>query len=341
MVPYVVARAVRPHQGLARFAAWAVLGLTALVMLGLPGVAGASVEHEAEFLERINATRAEAGVGPLTLRAGLSEVARDHSRAMAAAGELSHLLDGDLEIGGWQPVSENTGYGWSVRSVHEMLVASGVHRANLLDPEPTDIGIGVALHDGQVWVTQLFSEPGTADLAVDTTGWRFTDVPPDTTHATAIERLADTGITGGCGDGRFCPHDAVTRGQFASLLTAAAELPAAPPAPFVDVSGVHAESIGALVQAGITGGCPATDDERFCPDDPVTRAQAATFLVRALDLSPTGDHPFRDVSPPHGDNVGALAAAGIVQGCTEVRYCPDESVTRGQAASLLVAAFDP
>lgn len=340
MVWHLVRPVVRRARGLVRPMTLAVLGATALLLLGLPTVAGASIEREAEFLERINAARAEAGAGPLTLRTALSDAARDHSRAMAAAGELSHLLGDGLEVDGWRPVSENTGYGWSVRSVHEMLLSSGVHRANLLDPESTDVGIGVALHDGQVWVTQLFSGPGTTDLAVDTTGWRFTDVPPDATHATAIERLADAGITGGCGDGRFCPHDAVTRAQFASLLAGAADLPASSSTPFVDVSGVHAAAIGALVDAGITGGCDPSG-ERFCPDDPMIRAQAATFLVRTLDLPPTDEHPFLDVSPPHADNIGALAVADIAQGCTDRRFCPDDPVTRAQAASLLVAAFEP
>lgn len=57
------------------------------------------------------------------------------------------------------------------------------------------------------------------------------------------------------------------------------------PAGFVDVDpdSVHAEAIDAVFAAGITRGC-AGGPPRFCPDDPVTRAQMASFLARALDL---------------------------------------------------------
>lgn len=331
LLPHAM-RSIAPRSpALSHLTGLVLLWLTALVLLGLPAEAGASLDHEGEFLERINADRAEVGADPLTLRPALSEAARDHSRTMAEAGELFHLLHDDLEVDGWRPSRENTGYGWSVRSTHAALLASGVHRANLLDPELTDVGIGVALHDGQVWVTQLFSQP---------TSWRFTDVRPDGTHGPAIERLADAGGTGGCGDGRFCPHEVVTRAQFASLLASAAELPASSSVPFVDVPEIHREAIAALVEAGITGGCDPPVGERFCPDDPVSRAQAATFLARVLDLRPTDDHPFLDVSAPHAGNIGALAVAGITRGCAEDRYCPDEPVTRAQAASLLVGSLD-
>ena len=52
---------------------------------------------------------------------------------------------------------------------------------------------------------------------------------------------------------------------------------------FVDVepSDTHAGSIDALLAAGITTGC-SSRPLRFCPDRPVTRAQMATFLIRAL-----------------------------------------------------------
>ena len=57
-----------------------------------------------------------------------------------------------------------------------------------------------------------------------------------------------------------------------------------PPAGLVDVdsSSVHASSIDALFAAGITTGC-GIDPLRFCPDRAVTRAQMASFLIRALN----------------------------------------------------------
>ena len=52
----------------------------------------------------------------------------------------------------------------------------------------------------------------------------------------------------------------------------------------VDSSSVHANNIEALFAAGITTGC-RTDPLMYCPDRAVTRAQMASFLVRAFDLN--------------------------------------------------------
>ena len=48
-----------------------------------------------------------------------------------------------------------------------------------------------------------------------------------------------------------------------------------------DDGSVHQDAINRLAAAGITVGC---GDDVFCPSQPVTRAQMATFLVRALEL---------------------------------------------------------
>ena len=53
---------------------------------------------------------------------------------------------------------------------------------------------------------------------------------------------------------------------------------------FVDVvGGVHAGAIEALAGAGVTLGCDVVGP-RFCPDRPVSRAEMASLLVRALSL---------------------------------------------------------
>ncbi|MGI8830270.1 MAG: S-layer homology domain-containing protein [Candidatus Limnocylindria bacterium] len=52
----------------------------------------------------------------------------------------------------------------------------------------------------------------------------FTDIGPSKFRQD-IEWLAGAGITSGCGEGRFCPKGAVTRGQMASFLSRFLELP--------------------------------------------------------------------------------------------------------------------
>jgi hypothetical protein len=121
-------------------------------------------------------------------------------------------------------------------------------------------------------------------------GGTFTD-DNGSIYEPAIEAIADAGITKGCnppGNTLFCPTEVVTREQMATFLVRALGLPAGS-ASFADIAGsVHAANIGALAAAGITKGCNPPDNTLFCPKDPVTREQMATFLARALHL---------DVSP--------------------------------------------
>lgn len=158
-------------------------------------------------------------------------------------------------------------------------------------------------------------------------------------HAGAIETLVAAGITQGCAARTFCPRDPVTRGQIATFLDRAMDLPAAT-ATFSDVPGdhPHADGIAAVTAAGIAQGCAPG---RFCPGAALTRAQMATLLDRALDL-PDGPRRFSDVAPDgvHTPGIWAVAAAEITQGCAPDHYCPWQQVTRAQVASFLVRAFD-
>lgn len=120
---------------------------------------------------------------------------------------------------------------------------------------------------------------------------RFDDVHPGLQWAAHVERLASLGIVSGCAvdPARFCPRATVTRAQAATLLARAFDLAADEPSAFVDINrqGPHAAGIDALAAAGITMGCD-TEPDRFCPDDLVTRGQAATLINRARDLAASG-----------------------------------------------------
>jgi hypothetical protein len=108
--------------------------------------------------------------------------------------------------------------------------------------------------------------------------------------------------------------------------------------PFVDAdSSIFRPDILWAWQAGITSGC-ATD--RYCPDQPVTREQMASFLARALHLPATSrDYFTDDERSQHEANINRVAAAGITTGCAATRYCPGATVTREQMASFLARAF--
>jgi hypothetical protein len=151
--------------------------------------------------------------------------------------------------------------------------------------------------------------------------------------------LYEAGITAGCGDDRFCPNGTVTRGQMASFLARAFDLPSTGHDYFRDDNAnKHEANINRLAASGITAGC---DGDRFCPDGLVTRAQMATFLTRALELAQSHeDHFWDDDGNTHEPNINRFAEAEITSGCGGGKYCPDGLVTRGQMAAFLHRAFD-
>jgi len=117
----------------------------------------------------------------------------------------------------------------------------------------------------------------------------FEDVSPSYWAAAWIKQLAAEGITGGCGSGVYCPEVPVTRAQMAIfLLRSKYGTSYNPPAVgistgFGDVNPNYwaAAWIKQLVTEGITAGCGSGT---YCPEQPVTRAQMAVFLVRTFNL---------------------------------------------------------
>lgn len=119
------------------------------------------------------------------------------------------------------------------------------------------------------------------------TGTVFLDVPTTYWSAAWIEKLAADGITGGCGGGNYCPNTAVSRAQMAIFLLrakhGASYTPPSATGVFPDVATTYwaASWIEQLYAEGITGGCGGGN---YCPNNPVTRAQMAIFLVRTFGL---------------------------------------------------------
>ncbi len=149
-----------------------------------------------------------------------------------------------------------------------------------------------------------------------------------------IAWVAQQGISLGCGGGRYCPTDIVTRGQMASFIARALNLPAAGTDYFPDDAGsVHEADINRLAASGITQGCGGG---LYCPTAPVTRDQMASFLSRALGLAPAGTDYFSDdAGSIHEADINRLAASGVTNGCMPGLYCPRNPVTREQMAAFL------
>ena len=97
-----------------------------------------------------------------------------------------------------------------------------------------------------------------------------------------------------------------------------------------------------LALRGITFGCAAGDNPQFCPTSLATRAEVAALLSRALGLLPTDVDAFTDDNGHMLEgNINAAAAAGVFLGCSNDRLvCPDDAITRGELAAVLVRALD-
>ena len=164
----------------------------------------------------------------------------------------------------------------------------------------------------------------------------FTDIA-GTPFEDDIVWLWEEGITTGCTATKFCPKDPVTRGQMATFLARALDLPPALGDHFTDDNGTaHEDNINRLFEAGITTGCTAT---KFCPKDPVTRGQMSTFLDRGYVLPVTTTDFFDDDNgTAHEAAINKVAEAGILTGCGPRMVCPNGVVNRQQMAHFLHGA---
>lgn len=208
-------------------------------------------------------------------------------RALAGAALVlaaaSHAVFGAVSVAWGQP--SDIGDAGVHRGAVEALDAAGVLRGTgcatgrLCPQEP------LPRWAMAVWLVRVL-EGGDPPSSGDS---RFADVGSWRWWAPHVERLADLGVTLGCRTrpSRFCPNRPVTRAQMASFLQRAFRLGPSPSAGFTDTRGsIHEPDIDALAEAGITVGC-SVDPSRFCPSEPVTRAQMASFLRRALQFNTT------------------------------------------------------
>jgi hypothetical protein len=115
----------------------------------------------------------------------------------------------------------------------------------------------------------------------------FLDVPCSSNFASWIEAMAAEGITGGCGNGNFCPTNPVRRDQMAVFLLkgehGSAYTPPQCQGTFPDVTcpSQFADWIEQLAAEQITGGCGGG---LYCPLSNNTRGQMAVFIVKTFHL---------------------------------------------------------
>jgi hypothetical protein len=152
-----------------------------------------------------------------------------------------------------------------------------------------------------------------------------------------ISTLVNKGVITGFEDGTFRPYTEVTRGQFASFLVRALQLPQGDSA-FKDVSKSSKlyKSIAAAKKAGIIVG---TTDGYAYPNQKITRADVAVMLDRAVQLKgqylETSHVDFGDQNkiPLYAkESIYRMAHYGLLLGTKENNIEPLAIAQRGQAA---------
>lgn len=132
--------------------------------------AGTEVEASAEassLLTLVNQARANNGLAPLSSASDLTAIAAERAAIMAKNGTLAHTPD----LGGrtccWTWIGENVAFAGSVRSLHDVLMNSSAHRANILKADADDVGIAVVKGGGSLWAAQVFRARSDGDRSAD------------------------------------------------------------------------------------------------------------------------------------------------------------------------------
>ncbi len=171
----------------------------------------------------------------------------------------------------------------------------------------------------------------------------FYDVPNNAYFYEAVKWAVKNGITTGVGNNLFAPEQPCTRAQIVTFLWRAAGSPepkgAASGMTDVVSGGYYEKAVAWAIENGITTGTTTTT---FSPDVTCTRAQAVTFLARALKAKAASAAEFSDV--PTGsyfaDAVAWAAANGVTEGIGGGLFGSDNDCTRGQIVTFLYRAYN-
>lgn len=161
--------------------------------------------------------------------------------------------------------------------------------------------------------------------------------------AADIKAMVERGVISGYEDGSFRPDNPVTRVELVAFLVRLAgwQLPAGGQPDFADLDAIPdwaRAAVAAAQQHGLVDGYP---DGTFRPDRPVSRVEAAAFLIRFLAETapaPSAWLPYRDLEaiPAWGrESVARAYAAELMRGVTATTFAPFSPFTRAQTAAVL------
>jgi len=157
--------------------------LTSLLFLFVclgSGAAGAADtprlrDDSARYLfELVNQERVTVGLLPLAWNNALAVAAERHAERMAASGSISHQYAGEPDLperfgaegARFSAVAENVALNGTVNGLHSAWMHSPGHRANILDANMTEMGIGVVKVNGRMYAVEDFAH-GVASVSLD------------------------------------------------------------------------------------------------------------------------------------------------------------------------------
>ncbi|MCF8012508.1 MAG: S-layer homology domain-containing protein [Clostridiales bacterium] len=173
---------------------------------------------------------------------------------------------------------------------------------------------------------------------------RFTDIDEHWAEID-IQHLAERGMVNGYPDRTFRPDNAVTRVEFTVMLTRLmGESGSGGELPYKDKEEIPRWARGSVALAYSRDLAAGYSDNTFRPRQPISREEAAAFLVRAYDmlngkpvLEPQAEK-FKDmdeVSDWAKVNVNRARALGLLGGRGDGSFDPEENITRAETAAVI------
>jgi len=174
----------------------------------------------------------------------------------------------------------------------------------------------------------------------------FQDVPANAWYTNHVSQAAAKGLVRGVGNNSYEPHRAVTRAEFAQMITNALLLPQAGGAPYEDV--VYGQWFyNAIARCKAGGLLYQFREKNFYPNRPITREEMATILaavLRECEITSTAAlSQFQDtasMNSAYRPDIAIVFGTGLMQGVSEDKFDPKGVTTRAQAATVLIRLLE-
>lgn len=232
-----------------------------------------------------------------------------------------HTIDftqqGKLDWTGWKYVTANV--------PQDMALPIKFDRIYITEPTAENQNQGVLYFDQlQAVYKEDYKEPLYTDLKL--THWA----------SSTIEYLNTNELVKGYPNGTFKPESTITRAEAATIIARALGISSTNNVMFDDVKTNHFAygAIAAVSEQGILTGREAS---KFSPDGKLTRAEMATILKRAYNLSGKASLPFKDVPAKHWayDAIATVYSNQLTGGYPDNTFKPNNSITRAEFATFL------